>query len=1057
MTSQFESYEVRRTPEFSIGDQPVPQFRVGQETPILKPVEEAKDLPSYGEAFFNLSEIGAISRIGESAVDRAVSLFDKELSLDYVDPSFDDKAKIDAFEAYRKRGIFTDDDFNFVMHDIDNRESFAAFANEREEMLQAYQKMESLGPIAGGASQFLAAISGPSVLFGYGAAKMLSSGMKARSAYAISGAAAGATAEVIKQAGDIGEVVTPTESAITIGAAALLSGVMGQVVDSWAARAAKKAAGPVDFNKFATSVVNEGVKADRILKDGGAAAVQRDPEMSKMVGGWLARSAAWAYRPLSAKARGVTAIDDETRVAYDKFTGRSLMTKGDVAGEVRKKSFLEEDGIIRGKFTGMARKFVDDLIAFERSAKTKITQADLRAAVLRAVNKEDALDDGTASALVAKFHREFYGEWDRQLIESGIEGYSTRADFGIPMLFDPSIVKARQQEVIDKLVRKFMESKKFLQEDIDILKDKIARLEKQVKSESSVAKTEILQRRLQAAINESVEARSFLDMSDEVFQMQAEKLALAMSRGDFQSINFSMPLEGKVLPQRFRERVFDIRDWHEFIVVDPIHLQDIYTRQVSPFLASQRTFREKTPEGFVASVADKLDAKIIEAKNAGNAKLANRLEGERRIFVNDAKNAWDDLTGGTINRFGELTRGAALPTVLAIKAYTAASSLGAALLASINELNVNVLYEGLKGNKKAWAALGKALTSPEFRKLNRKEAYHLSFATSTALQMRSLSMADQAMGRKEILGASFADKTSAVAQILSNLSQVANGMITFTDHLRMTLNLAQQGILHNSLEMLVNGSIDQARKTDLAFLGISTKEQARRLLAQIKKHGTDDANGFRWNIEKWDNKESAELADLILYRDNRRKSLQPDVGDTPHLFRVPGFNLLFQFKSWAVTAGQTYGIGVLQRTDRRSITNAAMFVGFSGLSYQLAEIARGNEPVTDLDELVYSALTTSGFLSIAPDVGGHFIMSKLFDLESGGAKFAERQDLLSTIAGPFGSKAQDVTNAIGRPIAQAIDPDREVEFDDVFWKNMLDLLPIPFVKPYIKNEILTED
>ena len=83
-------------------------------------------------------------------------------------------------------------------------------------------------------------------------------------------------------------------------------------------------------------------------------------------------------------------------------------------------------------------------------------------------------------------------------------------------------------------------------------------------------------------------------------------------------------------------------------------------------------------------------------------------------------------------------------------------------------------------------------------------------------------------------------------------------------------------------------------------------------------------------------------------------------------------------------------------------------------------------------------------------------MNKLFDLESGGAKYAERQDLQSTAGGPLLSKLGDVQGAVARPVGQAIDPEKDVEFDNTFWKNFLDVLPVPVIKQYIKNQLLTE-
>jgi DNA phosphorothioation-dependent restriction protein DptG len=82
-------------------------------------------------------------------------------------------------------------------------------------------------------------------------------------------------------------------------------------------------------------------------------------------------------------------------------------------------------------------------------------------------------------------------------------------------------------------------------------------------------------------------------------------------------------------------------------------------------------------------------------------------------------------------------------------------------------------------------------------------------------------------------------------------------------------------------------------------------------------------------------------------------------------------------------------------------------------------------------------------------------MNRWLDLESGGAKYTEYKDWTSVVTPAAVSVGNDLAG-VSKPIFQALDPNKEAEFNDKFWKDFVDILPIPLVKPYIKNQLLSE-
>jgi len=282
----------------------------------------------------------------------------------------------------------------------------------------------------------------------------------------------------------------------------------------------------------------------------------------------------------------------------------------------------------------------------------------------------------------------------------------------------------------------------------------------------------------------------------------------------------------------------------------------------------------------------------------------------------------------------------------------------------------------------------------------RRDAESMSYAINTALHSTLGDELVDSLAINEVRGGGKMAAAARNSQWLSNKMQYWSGGVA-ADHLtRKTIALAQQGLIKNSLEELVDGTISEARKTDLAFLGISSKAQAKSILKYAKQHGETVDGIFRFGTEKWEDPMAKDTIELLLMRDNTRVSLNPQTGDVPHIFHVGGFNLFTQFKSWSVTAGQIYGLSALQRTDAKSLMSLSAFVGISSMSYMIAEVARGNKPPTDPDEIIHIP-------SNRPDSG---------DVLRPAARLQRPNDavLLPVLASGYFRRRHDVNFLVGR-------------------------------------------
>ena len=976
--------------------------------------------------------------------DDLMRAYDKNDGLEKIDPDFD------PFKIWKENN-HAPEDFDQIqnMTNFDQYYKWKEVYDYENEAAQAVAQNGVMGQVGGFVAQVAA---DPTTYFGFGAAKALARGVASYKALAVSGAAAAGTSVAIQQASDVSDTVSMQDSLVTVAAAGVLGGVMGKGVDVWGNLRAKNIVSKnKDFHQFSRQVIDDADTLYPRAQSLSAAMVEKSPEDS-MVFGRAARTAAWATRYFSPKQWMQTSFDDVTRVAGDDFFGRNLMTVGDVKGTQRTESFIELANLERMVGTAQAQKMDREIRDFISSGNV-VDEDVMTEAVKRAARMDDALDDNSPSAFIARKNREFYQTWRDKLKDN--PDFNERADFGVPMIWRPDKMSKNFDGLVTKLKQGFVRAKAGLQDDLADVKSKLAALEKTVAKSSGEKLNKIVGRR-DRLVQEAQLIEDFINKSDDDLVNDATLYATKMISGDINRGDLFSPFFGKTIPNRFKGRVFNIEEYAEFIEVNPVKLAKIYSDEVSPYHASFLKFGESTPKNYIDNYEQNLIEKEAAARFSGNDKLANKILTERKAALERIEKGFDHVTGQHIAKFSSLVGSGTLNAITTARNYIAATKLGARVLAQMNELGAIVITRHFTGLKRYTETLAKMATSPEVRSLSRRDAESISYALNPALHSTLGDELFDSLAIAEVRGGGKLAAAAKNSQWLSNKMQYWSGGVA-ADHLtRKTISLAQQGLIKNSLEELIDGTISEARKRDLAFLGISTKAQAKTMLKYANKYGESVDGVFRFGTEKWDNPEAKRTMELLLMRDNLRVSLNPMTGDVPHAFHVPGFNLLTQFKSWSVTAGQIYGLSALQRTDAKSLMSLATFVGFSSLSYMMAEIARGNKPPTDPDEIIYAGITNSGLFGVLPDYGGHWLANTMLDLEAGGAKFSEINRPVDTFLGPLGSSISDVFG-VAKPVTQAIDPNKEAEFDDTWAKNLMDVLPIPLVKPLIKNELLTDD
>ena len=1018
-------------------DVAVPQqyeYAVGSITPTYQKsaIESKSDMP-FTEALGKVSFPYKLGVFTKDKIDMAIRAFDQNDDMVNSEPNFDPVA---LWKQYK----LSDKDFYHIQK-MDNMEQFNNFMAARADALEVNKRIRQSGILGQVAGFGVEVASDPTTYLSFaGATKLLNAGTSAVKAGAIVGGVSTAAYEAEQQFIDLPELRSATDSAINIAAGVVIGGGLG-AASTYFSKARDKGLllnKEKDFNVASKKYVSDLQNLETSAQDL-SAAVNSDLGTGSVIRGRLARGAAWAMRPLGLKTRGQTMVDPAARDFVDKLVGRTAQTEADVAGIAAKESLSIVNQKQMGKYFNAVYNNLEEVQSTIEKTKQVLTDDVKKEALLKLrFGKFDPNGKGLSDILARQMDDAFRSGWAKDLKDVGATWFNERKNY-FPSIMLPEKISKNIDGFASKWYNVLQKAKAGAIDDINKWSEELSRMESFGASADEIADM----------IEDIRIARTLADEADADIMQRAKNIAHAYASGiAHNDVTLNADIR-KFIPNRMKERLLDPAEFIDFIEVDPHKLMISYTLEMSPYYASQKIFGGKSPEKAAKQLIDDLTVKATEAATKGDVKLQKKLLRDIDDIKQSVPKSWDEFTGQTARAAQRLVGETALTLIQAAKDFTYMSKMGGQTLASLPDLAAIGIAHGISGQKEFIRILGKLATSSEVRKMAPKTAGAIGIGLDLALRSFLGEIARNDFMRMAAGGgASYAKYIGKAAQIGANTMQFANGSLLYDTIVRRALVIAQQQLLKESIEQAAKGTAGKEAIADLAFLGIG-KGDYKKILQQIEEHGEIIDGVLFMNPEKWSNKIYSEKMLTALLRDNSRISLRPGVGDTPHAFKVPGINLLTQFKSWAVAATQTYGLQALQKQDMNHRAGIVTVIGMASMASVLKDWATGKEPVTDPDELLWQGITNSGLVGIIPDFGGNFFARKWFDIESGGAKYGEYQDAATTAMGPLASTIKDVAGA-ARPALEVLGGESP-RFNDAWIKDMLDIMPIPFVKGLAKE------
>lgn len=897
-----------------------------------------------------LSEVvGAAFRVENSFVSAAANGFG-------FGPSFPEQAGYDPF-VNSDRGetdisgyeMFAE---SFTESRSPQETSFIKLGLNRE--LEDRKVLEDGGWIAN-AAQFAAGGTDP--LFLIPTAKVIQGARLTRAgtvgAFASVGAVSELAAEMVKHESQ--QARTADESAINIGAAAFLSGVLGGAATSFTR---------ADINELTPrleEITNPNIRASDLkdpVTDGSnlsiGAAKAKEVTLEEET---LVSAGGLEKLPLSPLARTLNSPAKASRTIMEVMSENPLLFKknldgvatGPEGGSVETRIKLWDSGLANSltsldqsyfkyrKTQGNISTGIDTMLG---GRKGKLSFDDFRTEVGKAMRRGDEHQIPEVSSAAKAMRRELFDPLKNEAIKNKLlpedVDVSTATTYLTRVYNTQKIVAERgkwDSRIFDWLsVMRHSNAKRLdkLKGDLEGLRGAKAVDDKAIKK---------TQDRIVSA--SALGSASDRELQDIVNQITDQITGNSAGRGMYEPV----PLTRGPL----KERTLSIPDEQieDFLESDIDLVARQYKRTMAADVELTRAFgRADMLDQFDEVKAD-YAALRETAKKKGDTSELRKLNKRERQDIIDLE-ATRDMLRGTYRtpdnpdaffiRAGRVLRDANFVRML-----------GGMTLSAIPDMARLVAVNGLRPVGRSLKALA---TSPQLVKMSREEAKKAGIGLDMVLNSRASSLAE------------LTDIYSRTTKFERGLRGLSDGFSKLTLMAPWNASMKQfSGVITSDriLTEAVNfssGKITKANRTRLAASGID-KQLAERISREFKKHGeSGDINLAQAHL--WEDAEAMEAFKAAVLKDVDRTIITPGVAEKPLWTSSETGKLIFQFKSFAASAHAKVLVADLQYRDAAALNGFLMAVALGGAAYGAKQLVAGKEVSSDPEKLIVESLDRSG-------------------------------------------------------------------------------------------------
>ena len=787
------------------------------------------------------------------------------------------------------------------------------------------------------------------------------------------------------------------ESAINLGAAALLGGVLGAggkaLANSLDASAIGGIVDSMDVEpKVKTgddSVLSSEYRATPQEKSVGAAQRVADVEVSGKAAKGLVK--ALGFDPLS---RTLTSDNPFTRIVSNRLAENPIKMDGDIVTAVESRAKIHD-----GKYAAALQSHLDIYKQYRKNGG-RLRRRQFNEEVARAMrNEESAIPEALQSA--NNWRTELYNPIKDDLVELGLlpEDVSVGTAVGyLNRRWNKGKVSANLPKFIDTTA-------KWLRDEDVRLRDEATKAEANIAEATGAERT-----RLQEIIDRA-ERKEAKDLTDEDYQRIAEQIAQRIQGTPDGRLPYDWKigegsannnLNGTVgLRGPLKSRTFQIPDnmVEEFLDNDIEDLGRYYLRNTATDMEIVREFGDLDLTIQKKEILDwyteaqrtaKTEKERIKLKKQADADIRDIVamrDRMRGVYAQpDPDNVW--VRAGRVSRNLNYMR-----------------FMGGVVASSVPDVARIFMAEGI----------GKTFSKgllPLARNIN-------SFKVSSAEAKRYGVGVDALMGGRSQIISDVADYTQPNTAFERGIQYATDnfGRVNLMDYWTTGVKQLHAVTMQNSvIDGLLKGKVDKR----LARLGIDAGN-AQAMAAELKKHATKVDGVWLSNARNWDSPELETLWGAMIRKESDRVIVVP--GQEKPLFMSTELGkTIFQFRSFMFASTQRMTIAALQAQDHNALAGVLMLTTLGMMSYSFKQWDAKREIAEDPVELVIEGIDRSGALGGIMEINNtleklssnNFGMRPLLGVDIPAARFASRsmsENLLGPTFGSFLDTSLRVANA----------------------------------------------
>lgn len=817
---------------------------------------------------------------------------------------------------------------------------------------------------------------------------------------------------------------TGTQSAITIGAGAVLGGLLG----GGAALLTKP-----QFDDMAAKLMKDMAAPDDVLPEyvaGTSAGAAKTPGLDTLtkedltIDGKLASAYSYAVSKIPVLANPYNIMmNAESTVVRQTLAGLVDITVP-VKGMVNKALPISAEGEINALKGGLGRYMQTHGEAFKAykkaektSGRSPMTYRAFNERVSYALRNGDVDPDGIKEVTQAaqKARSEILDPMRKYAIELGMfeEGVDAKfADSYLMRVWDRKKLVAYEDEAME-MFRDWAGKK--INSYVKETEARIKTLKAAKVTDANTKQLEKLQEEL-AAIKDA-KGDGYSEYIDETARAVYEKLS------GVQEFDASF-MKAPVLRGPLKEKLIDIDDntAARFLDNDAPNVLARYNEKMSAELALTRVFGRAD----MADQIKKINDDYMKIKSAAKTEKERlRLDAERKKMVSQTE-ALRDLLRGTYRRFKDPdSLGAQAHTVVRDLVYQ--STLGGVTTSSLGDISRIVMLHGISRTFGDITGTFVKNTNKILKKFDADEVQALGFDMEDVLSSQLIAFSDITDPLHR--GSAITRATGAMSDGFSKLTLI-NRWNDFAKTLGMKVTQTR------ILKALETGTDEKY----LNFLGLDKTTRAT-IKEQVKKHGRKEAGRRYSGAAQWDVDDPQVAKALNTYRAALRKEanamiVTKSVADIPMWANTAVGQIIFQLKSYVWAANQRVTMRAMAEADANTLVGIMMMVGMgaaiSEIKYQGYKFAAGlagkeiKERDRNMQTAILDAVDRSGVVPLLMETNAIMSPAGISIQEAIGAQTPSRYAQTSgagRVLGPAYAQILEGGYAAGRVLDGALTGD----------------------------------